>query len=246
MKKLLLALALSAGFVASAQAQLTGNLGLTSDYRFRGVSQTQNAPAVQGGMDYAHKSGLYVGNWNSSVSSQVYTAGAGLESDLYAGYKKEIVKGITVDVGSYNYFYPRATTSARTGSNFDTYEGYVGLGYRDIISAKYSRTLGHGYFGTANAQGTTYVQADGRLPVPGIKNLAVVAHYGRTNVANSTVNDYNDINAGFVYSLSKSVDVGVKYFTNTGTTRTFETANTVSGQKLYKNAVVMGLTKTFN
>ena len=246
MKKLLLALALSAGFVASAAAELTGNLGLTSDYRFRGVSQTQNAPAVQGGMDYAHKSGLYIGNWNSSVSSQVYTSGAGLESDLYAGYKKEIFKGITVDIGSYNYFYPRATTTARTGSNFDTYEAYAGVGFRDIISAKYSRTLGIGYFGTANARGTTYVQADGRLAVPGIKNLAVVAHYGRTNVANNSTLDYNDINAGFVYNMPKSFDVSVKYFTNTGTTTTFETANTVSGQKLYQNAVVVGLTKTFN
>jgi uncharacterized protein (TIGR02001 family) len=246
MKKLLLALALSAGFVASASAQLTGNLGLTSDYRFRGVSQTQNAPAVQGGIDYAHSSGLYIGNWNSSISSQVYTSGAGLESDLYAGYKKEIFKGITVDVGSYNYFYPRATTTARTGSHFDTYEAYVGLSHGDHISAKYSRTLGDGYFGTANAQGTTYMQADGKLPVTVIKNLAVVAHYGRTNVANSSTLDYNDINAGFVYSFPKSLDVSVKYFTNTGTTRTFETANTVSGQKLYKNAVVVGLTKTFN
>ena len=246
MKKLLLALALSAGFVASAQAQLTGNLGLTSDYRFRGVSQTQNAPAVQGGIDYAHKSGLYIGNWNSSVSSLVYTSGAGLESDLYVGYKKEIVKGITVDIGSYNYFYPRATTTAHTGSDFDTYEAYAGVGYRDIISAKYSRTLGNGYFGTANARGTTYVQADGRLAVPGIKNLAVVAHYGRTNVANNSALDFNDINAGFVYNMPKSFDVSVKYFTNTGTTTTFETANTVSGQKLYQNAVVVGLTKTFN
>ena len=246
MKKLLLALALSAGFVASAAAELTGNLGLTSDYRFRGVSQTQNAPAVQGGIDYAHKSGLYIGNWNSSVSSQVYTSGAGLESDLYAGYKKEIVKGITVDIGSYNYFYPRATTTARTGSDFDTYEAYAGVGYKDLITAKYSRTIGNGYFGTANAKGTTYMQADGKLPVAVIKNLAVVAHYGRTNVANSSTLDYNDINAGFVYSLPKSFDVSVKYFTNTGTTRTFETANTVSGQKLYKNAVVVGLTKTFN
>lgn len=246
MKKLLLALALSAGFVASAAAELTGNLGLTSDYRFRGVSQTQNAPAVQGGIDYAHKSGLYIGNWNSSVSSQVYTSGAGLESDLYAGYKKEIVKGITVDIGSYNYFYPRATTTARTGSDFDTYEAYAGVGYKDLITAKYSRTIGNGYFGTANAKGTTYMQADGKLPVAVIKNLAVVAHYGRTNVANSSTLDYNDINAGFVYSLPKSFDVSVKYFTNTGTTRTFETANTVSGQKLYKNAVVVGLTKTFD
>ena len=244
MKKLILAVALSAG-VTAAQAQVTGNLGLTSDYRFRGVSQTQNAPAVQGGIDYAHKSGFYVGNWNSSVSSQVYTNGAGLESDLYAGYKKEIFKGITIDVGSYNYFYPRATTSAATGSNFDTYEGYLGLGYKDIISAKYSQTLGNGYFGTANARGTNYIQVDGKLPVPKVKNLAVVAHYGRTNVANSSNLDYNDINAGFVYSLPREYDVSVKYFTNTGTSTAFENANTVSGQKLYKNAVVVGLTKTF-
>jgi hypothetical protein len=74
----------------------------------------------------------------------------------------------------------------------------------------------------------------------------VVAHYGMTNVANSSAYDYNDINAGFVYSLPRDYDVSVKYFTNTGTSRTFETANTVSGQKLYKNAVVVGLTKTFN
>jgi uncharacterized protein (TIGR02001 family) len=246
MKKLLIALALSAGFVASAQAQLTGNLGLTSDYRFRGVSQTQNAPAVQGGIDYAHKSGFYVGNWNSSVSSQVYTSGAGLESDLYAGYKKEIVKGITVDIGSYNYFYPRATTAATTGSDFDTYEGYVGLGYKDIIAAKYSQTLGNGYFGTANARGTNYMQVDGKLPVPIVKNLAVVAHFGRTNVANSSNLDYDDINAGFVYALPKEFDLGVRYYTNSSMTSTFQNANIVNGQKLYKNAVVVSLTKTFN
>ena len=82
--------------------------------------------------------------------------------------------------------------------------------------------------------------------MPGIKNLAAVAHYGRTNVANNSALDFNDINAGFVYNMPKSFDVSVKYFTNTGTTRTFETANTVSGQKLYQNAVVVGLTKTFN
>ena len=244
MKKLLLALALSAGFVASASAQLTGNLGLTSDYRFRGVSQTQNAPAVQGGIDYAHKSGLYIGNWNSSVSSEVYTNGSGVESDLYAGYKKEIFKGISIDVGSYNYFYPRATTRG-TGSNFDTYEAFAGIGYKDLISAKYSQTLGTGYFGITNAQGTKYMQVDGKLPV--IKNLAVVAHYGRTDVANNGGRyDYDDINAGFVYTLPKAFDLGVRYYTNTGMTNAFQTANTVSGQKLYKNAVVFSLTKTFN
>jgi hypothetical protein len=64
-------------------------------------------------------------------------------------------------------------------------------------------------------------------------------------VANSSVYDYNDINAGFVYSLPKSLDLSVKYFTNTGTTQTFETANTISGQKNYKNAVVFSVAKSF-
>lgn len=245
MKKLLLALFMFAG-VTAAQAQVSGNLGLTSDYRFRGISQSQNAPAVQGGVDYAHSSGLYIGNWNSSVSSQLYTNGAGVESDLYAGWKKEIVKDVTIDIGSYNYFYPRATTTAKTGSNFDTYEAFVGVSYKDLIGAKYSQTLGNGYFGTANAKNTNYTQVDGKLPVPVVKNLSVVAHYGRTNVANSSNLDYNDINAGFVYALPQAWDLGVKYYTNSSMTSTFQNANTVSGQKLYKNAVVASLTKTFN
>jgi uncharacterized protein (TIGR02001 family) len=243
MKKVLLAFMLAVGF-ASVQAQVSGNLGLTSDYRFRGISQSQNAPAVQGGVDYAHSSGFYVGNWNSSVSSSVYTNGSGVESDLYAGYKKDIYKGITIDVGSYNYFYPRATTSAKTGSNYDTYEGYVGVGYKDLVGAKYSQTLGNGYFGTANAKNTKYTQIDAKLPVPVVKNLSVVAHAGRTNVANSTALDYSDYNAGFAYALPQGWEGTVKYYTNT-TTGTFEAANTVNGQKLYRNATVFTVSKAF-
>jgi uncharacterized protein (TIGR02001 family) len=245
MKKVLLAILALAGITA-AHAQVTGNLGLTSDYRFRGISQSQNAPAVQGGVDYAHSSGLYIGNWNSSVSSQVYTNGSGVESDLYAGYKKDIYKGITIDVGSYNYFYPRSTTSAKTGSNFDTYEGFAGVGYKDLVSAKYSQTLGNGYFGTANAQGTKYYQADARVPVGVVKNLSVVAHAGHTNVAGSNKYDYSDYNAGFAYALPQAWDLGLRYYTNTSLTTTAQAANTVSGQKLYKNAVVASLTKTFD
>jgi uncharacterized protein (TIGR02001 family) len=247
MKKLLLALFALAGITA-AHAQVSGNLGLASDYRFRGISQSQNAPAVQGGVDYAHSSGLYIGNWNSSVSSQVYTNGSGVESDLYAGYKKDIYKGITVDVGTYNYFYPRATTAAKTGSNYDTYEAYAGLGYGPV-SAKYSQTLGNGYFGTANAKGTNYTQVDlaqSFEPVSAtLKDLSLLAHYGRTNVANSSTLDYKDMNIGLGYALQKDWAINAKYYTNTNVSAAAQTANTVSGQKLYRNAVVATLTKTF-
>ena len=243
MKKLLLALFAMAGITA-AHAQVSGNLGLTSDYRFRGISQSQNAPAVQGGVDYNHSSGLYIGNWNSSVSSQVYTNGSGVESDVYAGYKKDIYKGITIDVGSYNYFYPRATT-AGTGSNFDTYEAFAGVGYKDLVAAKYSQTLGNGYFGATKAQGTKYFQLDARVPTVVIKDLSIVAHAGKTDVANSTSADYKDYNAGFAYALPQGWEGKAVYYTNSGMNTAFQTANTVNGQKNYKNAVVFSVAKAF-
>ena len=244
MKKLLSVLFLAMTALA-AQAEVTGNLGLTSDYRFRGISQSQNAPAVQGGVDYAHSSGFYIGNWNSSVSSQVYTQGSGVESDLYAGFKKDIYKGLTLDVGSYNYFYPRAKT-AGTGSNFDTYEAFLGLGYGPV-SAKYSRTIGSGYFGTTNAQGTQYYQADVAYPLPvkGLEKASFLAHAGHTNVANSTTLDYSDYNVGLGYDLA-GWQLAAKYYTNTSMSSGFQTANTVSGQKLYKNAGVFSVTKSFD
>ena len=245
MKKILLALALSAGFVASASAQLSGNLGLTSDYRFRGISQTQNAPAIQGGIDYAHSSGLYVGNWNSSVSSQVYTNGAGVESDLYAGFKKDVYKGITIDLGSYNYFYPRANV-ASTGKEFTTNELYAGIGYDakkfGSYSVKYSHSVSD-YFGVSNSTGTQYFQADAAIPV--VKNLSVVAHAGRTDVANNAQLNYNDFNAGLAYDLKGWV-LSAKYYWNTSMTPGFVAANNVNGQGLTNSTAVVAVTRTFN
>ena len=225
---------LSAGLV---QAQVTTNLGATSDYRFRGISQTQNAPALQGGIDYADKSGVYIGNWNSSVSSQLYTNGSGLESDLYAGYKKEVV-GVTLDVGSYNYFYPRASVGS---TNYNTKEVYVGAA-KGPVSVKVSQSLGD-YFATSNSKGTRYYQADVTFPIAGTK-ASVLAHAGKTDIANNTTLDYTDYNFGLGYNIA-GFDVTAKYYTNSNKTTTFETANTLNGQKLYKNAAVLSVSKTF-
>ena len=241
MKKLFLALMMMAG-ISVAQAQMTGNLGLTSDYRFRGVSQTQNAPAVQGGIDYSHSSGLYVGNWNSSVSSQMYSNGSGVESDLYAGFKKDIYKGLTLDVGSYNYFYPRATNN--TSTNFDTNELFAGLGYGPV-TVKYSQSLSN-YFGTANSKNSQYFQADFAQPLIYIsKNLSLLAHVGRTEVNNNSNLDYTDYNVGLGYNLV-GWELAAKYYTNSGTSSVFQSANTINGQKLYKNTFVASVTKSFN
>ena len=235
MKKLLTALLIVAGV---AQAEITTNLGATSDYRYRGISQTQNAPAIQGGIDYTNKNGFYAGNWNSSVSSLVYTNGAGIETDLYAGYKKEI-KGITLDVGSYNYFYPRASVNK---TNYDTREVYVGAA-KGPVSIKVSQSLGD-YFAASNSRGSRYYQADVAYPIAGTK-ASILAHVGRTDVANQTVLDSNDYNAGVGYNLA-GFDLAARYYTNSNKTAAFQTANTVGNQKLYRNAVVLSVSKTFN
>ena len=235
MKKLLTALLIVAGV---AQAEITTNLGATSDYRYRGISQTQNAPAIQGGIDYTNKNGFYAGNWNSSVSSLVYANGAGIETDLYAGYKKEI-KGITLDVGSYNYFYPRASVNK---TNYDTREVYVGAA-KGPVSIKVSQSLGD-YFAASNSRGSRYYQADVAYPIAGTK-ASILAHAGRTDVANQTVLDSNDYNAGIGYNLA-GFDLAARYYTNSNKTAAFQTANTVGNQKLYRNALVLSVSKTFN
>jgi uncharacterized protein (TIGR02001 family) len=237
MKKILAIVAMALITVTAAQAQVTGNLGLTSDYKFRGVSQTQNAPAVQGGIDYNHVSGLYIGNWNSSVSSQLYTNGAGVESDLYAGFRKQVFGNFTLDIGTMNYFYPRAGTNG----NFDTNELFAGIGYKELITVKYSHALSD-YFGTANSKNSFYVQADAAIPLA--RNLQLVAHIGHTNVANSSSLDYTDYNVGLGYDL-KGWNLAAKYYINDNKTSTFMTANTVNGQKLYKDALVFSVAKSF-
>lgn len=236
MKKLLLALLMAAG-VTVAQAEVTGNLGLTTDYRFRGISQTQNAPAVQGGVDYAHSSGWYVGNWNSSVSSQLYTNGSGVESDLYVGYKKQI-GAVTIDVGSYNYFYPRATNG--TSTNFDTYEVFAGAGVGPV-SFKASQSLSN-YFGTADSKNSNYYSLDLNQPITG--KLSAVAHVGRTEVNRNNQLNYTDWNVGAVYDVQGWAIAG-KYYVNSNKGSSFDSANTVNGQRLYKDMFVLSATKAF-
>ena len=134
----------------------TGNVGLVSDYRFRGISQTYKHPAIQGGMDYSHSSGLYAGVWGSSVSGNQYPHGASLELDLYGGWKTEFSNGIGLDVGLLQYYYPGARYHMVSGTNnvaksnnkFDNTEAYIAVSYK-WFSLKYNRTLSN-FFGVKN------------------------------------------------------------------------------------------------
>src|SRR2546430_13812313 len=96
---LALAASASASGIASAQqaaapvpSPVTGNMTLVSEYRFRGIDQTFGKPAIQGGVDYAHSSGVYLGNWNSDVGSWAGYPHGNIEMDFYVG-----VRGVVWD-----------------------------------------------------------------------------------------------------------------------------------------------------
>lgn len=111
----------------------TSNVTLASEYIYRGIGQTNRKPAVQGGVDYAHSSGVYLGAWGSNVSwlsDGSSTVSNSLEMDFYGGFKNA-VGDFGYDVGLLQYFYP----GSGYGNNPNTLEGYIGGSY-SILSLK--------------------------------------------------------------------------------------------------------------
>jgi len=110
---------------APATSPITANVTVVNDYRYRGMTQSNFKPAIQGGFDYSHESGFYIGNWNSSISwiSDGYPTGNGLgapssapvEMDFYAGFKKELIgSGFASDIGILQYYYPMSQAPRNT------------------------------------------------------------------------------------------------------------------------------------
>lgn len=112
---------------AQAAADVSYNAGITTDYRFRGVSQSAQDPAVQGGVDYSHKNGLYLGAWASTIDFGTTDPDADLEIDLYGGYKWKAAN-IDWDVGLIHYAYPGSTGA----NDWDFTELYIGGTYGPV------------------------------------------------------------------------------------------------------------------
>jgi len=149
---------------------MTANAGLFTDYRFRGISQTDKHPAFQGGFDFTHKSGFYLGNWNSNVDAGLYN-GANLEMDFYGGFKGSF-DAFSYDVGVLYYYYPG---SGAAGTNkIDNTELYVAGGWGPF-SLKYSYAVSD-FFGIPDTKGAYYV--DGTVSYPLTKEFSLIGHIG--------------------------------------------------------------------
>ena len=103
--------------------EISGNVSLVSDYRFRGVSFSDEDIAVQGGIDIAHESGFYVGTWASSLEEGAGPFGH-TELDLYAGFGTDIAEGVSFDIGLLYYAYPNSTPGVDT----EYFEPYASIG----------------------------------------------------------------------------------------------------------------------
>ena len=113
LKKVALAAALSSVPVTQAfGAEVSGNIALTTDYKFRGISQSDSAPSVQGGFDIAFDNGAYIGTWGAAVDFDcaIDTCGGlngGIELDYYAGFASDISDSVSFDIGYIYYDYPQ-------------------------------------------------------------------------------------------------------------------------------------------
>ena len=198
-QKTAIALAASGLFAAAAFAQIapaaaeapeaspiTANVTAVSDYRYRGISQSNMKPAIQGGFDYAHESGFYIVNWNSSISwisdgaaNAGHNVPASIEMDFYAGIKKELIgEGFASDLGVLQYYYPTTglpygatspnTTEIYAAQNF-TFGPVTGF-------AKFSYAVTT-LFGFTNSAGSYYPDLTANYDT-GIWGLSVNAHVG--------------------------------------------------------------------
>ena len=178
---------------AADASPLTGNVGVTSDYRYRGISQSRLKPAVQGGLDYALPGGFYIGTWASSIKWIKDAGGkADAEVDLYGGYKGEIAKDVSFDVGFLRYQYPRNRLA--TSANTNEIYGAVTFGPATV---KYSHSVTN-LFGFADSKNSGYLDVSASFDVGG--GVMLAPHVGYQKVAKNSDFSYTD------YSLIVSKD----------------------------------------
>ncbi|MCE2831048.1 MAG: TorF family putative porin [Oxalobacteraceae bacterium] len=265
MKKLILASAVASVFVLHS-AQVTAaepaatpehvvayNVGVTTDYVFRGLSQSRNKPAVSAGVDYAHTpTGLYLGTWASTISwvadsyaDSVTTANRGstpYEVDFYGGIKGDIGAGLNYDVGAIYYLYPNHKLGSTPNAN--TVEVYGKIGYGPVY-LKGSYALGDAVF-TSDKAGSYYIDLGGDFPLA--EGLVANAHYGMWRFQNggavTTASNYNysDWKLGITKDLGNGLSGALAA---TGTNADKELWNFNKTGYLGGNKVIASLTKTF-
>lgn len=221
----------------------TSNVGVVSEYLYRGIGQTNRKPALQGGVDYAHASGLYAGTWGSNVSwlsDQAPLVGKisnSIEMDFYGGYKSTI-GDFGYDVGLLQYYYPGSYPVGFNNPN--TLEGYV-AGTWTFLTLKYSHSFSD-LFGWVGSKNSGYLDLTATYEL--IPTVNLIGHVGRQKVNGSSSNgaSYTDYKVGVTKDFSGTV-VGLSYITTNASEAWY--TNATSDKDMGKGRVLFSLTRTF-
>jgi uncharacterized protein (TIGR02001 family) len=225
---------------------LTGNLGFYSQYIFRGLTQTDAKPAVQGGFDYAHESGFYLGTWASNISwlndGGLCNHGCSLEWDFYGGWKHTWNEDWGLDIGVLQYYYPGSYNPGV--KNPDTTEIYIAGSWK-WLSLKFSDSVASGTFGTPNSRGAWYLDLTAAYPIN--DQWTLIGHVGRqeypgnnNGVSNSVLN-YTDWKAGVSWTFAPGWTLG-GYWTDTNAN---SSVYTLAGRNIGKSTGTAFIQKTF-
>jgi uncharacterized protein (TIGR02001 family) len=178
----------------------TGNVAIVSDYVFRGITQTNQDPAVQGGLDWDSGAGAYVGTWASSLE---FGNDAGMELDLYGGYRGTI-ENFSYDVGFLYYMYPSTTAAGldfwevygKAGYNFGPASATFGINYTPDNTGATNRDAGVYYSGVISAPIGDMFSISGGLGYSALEG----------------VQNYTDWNAGATFNIPGWFSLDARYY----------------------------------
>lgn len=242
------------------------NVGLFSQYIFRGLTQTNNKPALQGGFDVSHKSGLYIGGWASNVSwlrdnanyavGPVYSSGGSLEIDLYGGFKTE-VQGVGIDLGALQYYYPGSLNSGFDKANTTELYGALSYGWLQAkvsgVVSKDAWAFGKKYnnaTGGDDERGTYYAELNANIPLADTGITALI-HIGRQEfnqakyAADLPEASYTDWKLGLTKGFDGGLNIGA-FYSDTNINTANAAANwTYAGKNIGDSTGTVFVQKTF-
>ena len=231
----------------SARAGTSGSVALTSDYLFRGVSQTATDPALQAGVEYSADAGFYAGAWGSNISwlSDLSTPQApissSLELDVYAGYRHKLGEHAGLDVGAIGYFYPGDFPDGFNSA--DTGELYAALNFTPTgntsVGAKYAYAVTD-LFGYPDSDGSGYLEINAGWEFhPG---WTLAAHGGHQRIAHNDAYDYAEWRLGITRAFDNGYSVAAAW-NDTDADRALYT--NPQGRQLADGTLTLTLAKAF-
>ena len=241
-----------------AGSPISANVTVTNDYRYRGITQSSYQPAIQGGFDYAHESGLYIGNWNSSidwVSSTNAGTSNSIEMDFYGGFKKELIApGFASDFGVLQYYYPTKGFTSSWMQNPNTTEIYAAQNFTigpvtGFVKLSYAATA---QFGIPNSAGSMYpdltmnydtgfwgLTANGHI---GYQYVAGQPYTGNSYLATPSNISYTDWKLGMTKDFGGGLALSASYVSTNANPQFWYTSTTSPSGR---GGAVVSLTKTF-